>query len=244
MSRTERVLQVAATVWLVLLLVSCGAAAPAPTAVPTPTAVLPTPTPVPPTVAPTPGEEWTVYELPRGGYAISLPPHWEQIDMDPQTLESSLDAFAERNPEMATLLSGRLRSLVTAGISFFGFDLSVEAAASGFATNINILTQTLGAEVSLDFYAQLNVGQLENMDIVVKPITHSRVRLEAGDAEKVEYSWSMTSVGNETVQLAVAQYLLVRGKTAYILTMTTTADQAAKYKPLFEQIAGSFRIIE
>jgi hypothetical protein len=164
--------------------------------------------------------------------------------MDPQTLEASLDAVKEQNPEMASMLEGQARTLVTSGIKFFGFDLSPEATAAGFATNVNVFKQSLGAEASLDFYVQLNVGQLENIPNVVEPISHQRVNIAAGEAEQMRYGMEMAAPDGQTVTMALTQYLVVEGKDAYVITLTTRADWAEKYAPIFEQIGQSFRLIQ
>jgi len=162
--------------------------------------------------------------------------------MDPKTLEASLKVVKEQNPQMATLVEGQARNLIVSGIKFFGLDLAPEATTTGFATNVNILKQPLGAEVSLDFYVQVNVGQLENMANVVKPISHRRVNLVAGEGEKLWYRMNMTMPTGQVLTVAITQYLVIKGEDAYVVTLATTADQAPKCAPIFEKIGQSFRL--
>lgn len=235
MNRRQLLYQTVCIVTLLLLLIGCGGSKDKPT-----------PTPVPPTAAPIPTLEpdWTLYEKPEYGFAIALPPRWEQIDMDAQTLEASLEMLGDENPEMATLLSGQASSLVISGIKFFGFDVSVEAVSTGFATNVNVLSQPLGMEMSLDVFTQVTVAQLENMELVKGRVSQRRVNLSTGEAVELKYRMEMQVPYGGTVTIAVTQYAFIRGEDAYVITLGTTEDQVETYAPLFEKIAQSFRLLD
>ena len=241
------------TVALILIVLS-GCRGPAPTATPVPATPTPRPTRVPPTATPRPTSTapvatptleagWVLYEKPADGFAIALPPTWRQIDMDPQTWQASLDAIKAQNPDLAPLLEGQTRSLLEAGIKFFGFDLAPEALATGVATNVNVLIQSLPAEVSLDFYVQLNVGQLENMPSVVKPVEHRRVQFADGEAEELRYAMNMVAPSGAALTLWTDQYLFVREKQVYVVTCTTSKDAASQYAETFAKIGQSFRLL-
>jgi len=226
---------------VLMALASCGG--PAPTATRVPPTATPQPTPTPPVATPTLEAGWVLYEKPADGFAIALPPTWRQIDMDPQTLGASLDAIKAQNPELAPQLEGQARSLLEAGIKFFGFDLAPEALATGAATNVNVLSQSLPAEVSLDFYVQLSVGQLENMSSVVKPVQQRRVQLAAGEAEELSYAMNMVAPSGAALALWTDQYLFLQGKAVYVITCTTSQETAPKYTEVFANIGRSFRLL-
>lgn len=238
MNRKKSVAPILATLWLAFFVAGCSVSSIPPTVPP------PTPTPVPPTETPLPEAGWTVYQMPEAGFTIALPPTWRRIDMDSQTFESILQIVSEQSPEMATLLEGQVRDLAASGFVFFGLDLSPESIAKGYISDINILKQDLQAKVSLDFYAQITVGMLENLDGVIKPVTHRRVQWTNGDAEELHYGMKMTVSPDKTVVMDITQYLVIAGKTSYVITLATTADQAEKYRPLFEKIGKSFRLIK
>jgi len=227
---------------LLLFVAGCGGA------INTATPVPPTPT-TPPTSAPaisTPTLEpgWTRYEKAEEGFSIALPPGWEQIDMDPQTLEASLDAVSEQNAELATVLEGQARNLVVSGIKFFGFDMTPGAITTGMATNVNVLVQALGVEMSLDVFAQVSVAQLKNMDMVEGEVSQRRVNLAGGEGLELKYRWKLTTPLGETITVAVTQYAVIRGKDAYMISFGTAADQAERYGDLFWGIAQSFQLLE
>jgi hypothetical protein len=205
-----------------------------------------TPTPIPPTAAPVPTLEpdWQYYGKSEDGFAIALPPRWEQIDMDLQTLDASLDAVKEQNPEMAVILEGQARNLVVSGIKFFGFDVSLDAMATGFATNVNVLKQSLGMEMSLDVFAQVSVAQLENMDMILGDVTQRHVNLAAGEGIELKYRMEMNLPDGKAMTLALTQYAVIRGEDAYVITLSTTDDQAGTYAPIFEKIAQSFQLLD
>ena len=236
----ERLRQIASLALTLLLLVACGAPLSTPTAIP-PTA---TPTPVPPTPTPTAvsTKDWPLYERPAEGFAINLPPSWQPVDLDPQTLEATFRALGEKNPQAMAMFGEQAQNLIASGFKFFGFEMAPEAAALGFATNVNVLKQPLPVAVSLEVYTQLNVGQLENTPTVVKPVSHQRVKLDGVEAEELRYRISLNSPTGGVATLAVTQYLVVSGKDAYVVTLTTTADLAEKYAPTFERMGQRFRL--
>lgn len=250
-----------------LLLAGCGASASEPTSIPlastalppsatvappTATLVPPTSTPAPatPTPAPTtvaaseldPG--WKLCEKESEGFALGLPPTWEQIDMDQATLDASLEAVSKNNPDVADMLKGQARNLLLSGVKFYAFDLAPEAVAEGFATNVNVIKQTLQVAPSMEVYVQINVAQLEKMPSVIKPLTHQRVKLASGTGEELRYQLSMQAPTGEELKLAITQLLALKGKSAYVVTCTTRADQQQTYETTFEKISRSFRTLD
>lgn len=274
MSRQNWLWQIVGMAAVLLLLAGCVTPTPTPTPVPptatpteTPTAtptststVTPTYTPTatstntptatrtprPVAARPTPTLEagWTLYEKPAEGFAIALPSTWKQIDLDPKTIDAVLEAAKGQDPQMATLLGGQMRSLVASGIKFWGFDLALEAIATGYPTNVSITKQSVRVEIPLEVFVQVSVGLLENLDSVVKPIAHRRVQLMAGEGEELQYRMKITGSDGQVITIAVTQYIIVAGQTAYGIALATTSGQAEKYAPSFAKIGQSFRLIE
>ena len=217
-----------------------------PTATPTatPTPVPPTKTLMPTTITKTLETGWILYQKPTAGFAIALPPTWEQVDLDAENVDTIMDAVGETNPELATLLKGQGRSLIASGFKFWGFDLTPEAAKAGFLTNVNVLKQPLTIKASLDFYVQATLTQLESLSNVIKPISHQRVKLAGSDAEEMRYQMKVAGITGKTVTAAATQYLLIREKDVYVITFVTVPEQVKKYAPIFEKIAQSFELAE
>jgi hypothetical protein len=207
-------------------------AAPEPTDVPEPTEEVQEPPVLP--------DDWTLYEVSEGGFRIGLPPGWSQIDMDPETIEASMDAVAEQNPEIGEWLEGQVANLAAQGIKFYGFDLSQESVSSGFMTNVNVNIVDIGVEISVDDLAEMNAGTYEEMFNLAEPVQHEMLSLPAGDAALFEFDTSMASPTGEEVAISFAQYIFVHNKASYVLTFATGADRAESYKDIFRQIAESF----
>jgi len=162
--------------------------------------------------------------------------------LDAEAIDTVLDTVGELNPEMAKLLKGQARSLAASGFKFWGFDLDPQAAKTGFLTNINVLSQPLIVKASLDFYVQASVAQLENLSSVIKPVTHRRIKLTAGDTEELQYRMKVASATGKTVTVVATQYFLIQDKHFYVITCGTLPEQAKKYAPIFEKIGQSFQL--
>lgn len=151
--------------------------------------------------------------------------------------------MTEQNPQIASLLENQASSLLGAGVTFFGFDAAPEVATAGL-NSVNVLKQSLGFQMSLDFFLQISVGTLENLADVVKPISQRRVNLTAGEAGELAYRMNLSLPTGQPVKLAITQYVVIEGRDVYIISLGTTAGQAEKYAPVFEKVAQSFRLIE
>ncbi|HEV3144825.1 MAG TPA: hypothetical protein VGZ47_13125 [Gemmataceae bacterium] len=180
---------------------------------------------------------WPVYEVTAEGFAIALPPDWRQFDMNPKTFEAKMDEAIKQNPQLQPM-AGALRQQVAQGVKFYGFDETT--TRTGFATNINIIRTPLPAGGTLDSIVQESLRQYENMPTVTKPISHERL----GDRERLRARMTMTMPNGQTATLAITQFILAHGKDGYAVTLTTLADQEAKYSATFDKIGQSFRFLK
>jgi hypothetical protein len=187
---------------------------------------------------------WVLYKNEASGFAIALPPTWDKIDIDPQTINAAIDDLGDTNPELASFLKGQASSLIASGAKFFGFDGAQDTSKTGFATNVNILVQSMGMEVTLDYYMQVNVAQLDSTSYVVKPISEQRVEVAAGEAGELRYKLSLTGQAGQPLTVSTLQYIVVDGKKAYVITFTTTSDQEEDYASVFEKIVKSFQLFK
>ncbi len=184
---------------------------------------------------------WKLYAVDADGFAIGLPPSWQQIDVDPASIQNLIDRFKASNPSYANIFSPQMSSLLAAGTKFLGIDLDAQSLASNFVTNAGISHELLPLAVNLDTYVKLSIAQVEKFPIVQKPIAQRRVSLAAGDAQELRYSLKITQPNGETISATATQYLIVRGKDGFVITLETSAAQAKNYAATFEKIGKSFR---
>jgi hypothetical protein len=227
--------RIAGLTLVALIAVACGASTPTLT----PTPVLPTAT-LEPAIPP----DWETHELPEQHFSIAIPPGWTKLDLDADTMESILDSAVGDNPELAQLINSQARSLVATGIKFYALDLSPEALAAGFPSNVNVFRQEMGVEVSPDFLAQTTVGYLKNLEAVQGDIATRRIDLPAGEAAQLQYRMRTTLPAGDEIDMMLAQYIVVDGEVAYIISLGGRAQDAEKNTPIFDQIARSVRILD
>jgi hypothetical protein len=67
------------------------------------------------------------------------------------------------------------------------------------------------------------------------------VKGAAGEMVEIKFTLPMKLSNNQTVNLASAQYLILRGRDSYAISCVALDRQAATYTPLCEKIGLSFR---
>lgn len=222
---------------------------PTPTYTPTrtPTATL---TPVPPMATPvavitsTLDSGWTLYQKPADGFAIALPPAWTQFDMSSEIVQTSLKAVQALNPEIAVMLGAQTQSLLASSLKFWAGDLRPQALITGFATNVSIFQASLTLQAPLDPYLQAAVKRLNPLPGVVKPISKRFVDWTVGEVGELKFQLKITTTAGRPVTTAVTQYLVIAEGEAYVITFTTTADQARRQARTFERIGQSFQLVK
>ena len=224
-----------------------------PTSTPTATPTLrpaatdkPTQTPAPEpagVITSTLGNEWVLYELPEEGFAITLPPEWLQIPMDPETFENALTIAGEQNPYVKEMLNSEMLSgLIASGLKFYGMDLSPESLESGFLTNINVLKIDMGFKIPFEMYVAVSLEQIKTIATPETSIDHQTVELSNLDAEKLTYEMEQVGLAGTPIQVAVTQYLILDGSTSYVITLIASTSVIDTYAPTFEAIGQSFRV--
>jgi hypothetical protein len=179
---------------------------------------------------------WPVYEQPADGFALSVPPGWTALNLDPKTLDRTLEQGIRINPDLKVMEQG-IRQQVAAGLKF----LALERANGG--PNVNVVKSPLREETSLDVAAADFLKGYDALPSVEKPIPHRRVRLPAGEAERLDYVMPVTPPGGKAIRLTMTSHVLVRARDLFIITVTSGVDEAAKYEPTFERVAQSFRFV-
>jgi hypothetical protein len=179
---------------------------------------------------------WPVYEQPADGFALSLPPGWTALNLDPKTLDRTLEQGLRVNPGLKAMEQS-IRQQAATGVKFLG----TEKASGG--PNVNVVKVALQGEASLEAAGAAMVKQFESIPSVEKPVARRRVRLQPGEAERLDAIMPVTPPGEETKRLTLAAYVLVRGQQMCVVTCTAGVEEAKKYAPIFDRIVNSFRFL-
>jgi hypothetical protein len=123
---------------------------------------------------------WPVYEQPAHGFALSLPPGWTALNLDPKTLDRTLEQGLRVNPDLKAMEQS-IRQQAAAGVKFLG----TEKASGG--PNVNVVKLPLRGEASLEAAGADMVKQFESIPSVERPVARRRVRLQAGEAERLDF---------------------------------------------------------
>jgi hypothetical protein len=216
-------------------------------AVTTPTRLMPSPsatssvTPTRPPPTPVLDEGWKFHRVPEQGFAIGLPPTWESQQLASGTLSATIQALRQTNPLIADALQEQGQQLIAAGVQFFAADLAPGASGGQVITNITVIHQTQKQEFGFDFYFRANLQQLNEMEGATKPLASRRFQTEVGEMGEARYRMALAGVDGQPLTSSVTQYMFLRGKEAYLMTLTTPLALESKNAPVFEKIAKSFR---
>jgi hypothetical protein len=189
---------------------------------------------------------WTRHVRANDGFSIALAPYWDKVELDPSLLETTLEQLKGSNPRMEKLLSRQVTSLVSSGVKFWAFDQVSNVEITGFATNLNIIVMPMPSAMSLDDVVESTISELDKLkQMLAGEVTHQRVTISAGDAEKIVYHLRISVPGlSEPIQTTTTQYVVVDGTTAYILTFSALDVEADKYTSTFAKMARTFRLVK
>ena len=95
-------------------------------------------------------------------------------------------------------------------------------------------------EISFDDYLEYNLLQLRSQVGEEIVISLEKVLLGEIKAGKLEYETEL--LGHEKT-IVYLQYLILDGRTQFILTFTSEKSNYVQNGPLFERIAQSFRLV-
>jgi hypothetical protein len=95
-------------------------------------------------------EGWTLATVNDEGFAIGLPPGWTEFDLSSADIEAGLSEVRKANPNMANALSSQVAQLAAQGIKLFAVDRNGNFAATGFATNLNVIKDKTPNGADLD----------------------------------------------------------------------------------------------
>ncbi len=103
------------------------------------------------------------------------------------------------------------------------------------------LVVILGVAVPFDSYVSLTLGQLKNIADPDAPISNRKLTLSNLQAVEIKYGSNLnTTLGK--VAATITQYLILDGKTQYVITFFCPQELADSYSPVFEKMAKTFEI--
>ncbi len=185
------------------------------------------------------------YSYKDAGFSVSLPHNWEHLDLSADDLDQILSYANETNPQLGDIYSSAyLRSLAAAGIKFMAIDTSVDSLSAGIPTSVNILVSDLPIEIAFDDYVEINIQQLRTMLGENLLITQERVPISFTEAEKITYELEMNDVFGKSHIVVFNQFLILQGKTQYVLTFGTVKEYSDVNKSVFSDIVDSFEITQ
>lgn len=234
----------------------------APTSTPTPTNTpLPTQTPTPtltPTSTKTPKPKatevpknftvetldngWSRYSYLEDGFEISLPPNWELLDLSSGDLDQIMLALEDHEQFGNIYSSDYFRSLVAAGIKTFAVETSVKSLSAGIPTSLNILVMDLRFDIQFDDYVELNIQQLKSLLGENLLIQQERIQINNTEAAQIVHESEMDDVFSNPQNVVFTQYLILDGRTQYVLTFGTVKDLYNENQDDISNIAQSFEI--
>jgi hypothetical protein len=180
---------------------------------------------------------WTTQELTADGFRLGLPPEWQKVA--PGDIDASLETLRKDNPELAEMIEGQVAGSLNELVRFFAFDTRSPTLAQEFATNINVVVEPLPSGIDFAQYLEANLSQLRQVPTVTVTLEDDDLAMPGGRSALISSLFTLNSSGGGQ-EIAVRQYLFLKGGRGFILSMTTTPGHASTYKPLWEQIAKTF----
>lgn len=181
---------------------------------------------------------WTRHAVAADGFSLGLPGGWKEIP--PGDVEPALDDLRRDNPELADLVEGQLSGSLSQLVRFFAFDTQAPTLSDGFATNANVVVEPLQVDISFDQYVEANVRQLRQVPNVTVTVGNENLSLPGGRSALINSRFTLQSPDGPKM-IDVTQYVFLKGRRGFILSMTTTPAHQATYRSTFEQIARTFK---
>lgn len=105
--------------------------------------------------------------------------------------------------------------------------------------SMNVIAEKVDAPVTLAQFYNESVGNISTELKEVKIESNGESNLNGTPSKWINYSHSM-----QGISFRVLQYFIVNGDRVYLLTFSALSDDFATYKPEFDKIANSFKILK
>ncbi len=175
-----------------------------------------------------------------GTLVFALPATWEVVNVADGNFEGALDDLVQTNPQLAAVAKQGKEALAGGQISIMAFDLDPKGSIPNFTSNLSVGQSQLERIASLDEVGAANEQQLTASGF--KNVQRDAVQIGSRDAVRLRSMVTMQSMGDEGIELAVDQYIVVEGQQQFVMTFTTTSAERARMQPMFEQIVGTLQV--
>jgi hypothetical protein len=183
------------------------------------------------TLPPAP-EGFTVIDRRADGFAIALPPGWENFDLTEADVDAIVAAATQANPNLQSGVADAVKQLVQQGGLLYASDTSNPGK---FLTNVNLIKVT-GVDSGLDLLQEQAQSQLSAAGAT--NVSSTQVSLPAGDAIRTTYTVPVTLADGTQIEVAGLQVYMLVDSTLYVLTFST--DQPDEYSSTFDQVIATF----
>jgi hypothetical protein len=180
---------------------------------------------------------WTTHTNRSDGFRLGLPPGWKPVSSG--TVDSALESMREQNEELARAIEQQVSGSLSDLVRFFAFDTRSPTFDEEFATNVNVVVEPLPAGVDFEAYLTANLRQLRGVPGVTVS-DEQAVDLPGGPAALIKSRFTLNTPAGMR-EIAVTQYLMLKGNRGFILSETTTPKHEATYASMFEAIARTFQ---
>ena len=188
------------------------------------------------------GAGWQLVSHPAEGFSVELPLGWKAIDLSAANLQGSINQTLAASPELAAAFGDQLPAMAASGVKLFAVDTQTDFAKVGFATNLNVLIDTVSPQIRIEDYLEANRRQLEALEIVDKPVKAKTIQLGKHSAGLFEYRMVLDPKTGSKV--AITQVFAISPKGALVFTFTTLPQLEGKYRQVFADMIGRLRILE
>jgi len=184
---------------------------------------------------------WPLYEVPAEQFALTLPPDWIHLEVNPLTVDDMLKKMVANNPEMVGV-GDTIRQQVKAGVKFLGFEK--QAIGKRFATNVSVIKLALPPGATLDAVADSSIQQIRTLCKPTGAIDRERKTTPHLEAERIRFNPQMAGPDGRQLSLTTFQHYYVTEKDYFVLTFTTTANRADQDADVANSIGDSFRVLK
>ena len=154
-----------------------------------------------------------------------------------------LSFVTEQNPQLGSFYTtDYFKNLAVSGIKLMAIEVDVKAMAEGKSSNLSLLVLDLPFDLTLEDYIELNFLQMKDMFGEDFKITKEEAVWGGMPAGKFSYELEMNNMYGEPQVLAYQQYLLLKGRTQYVLTFTTAKERTAEFRDIYNKISASFEL--
>lgn len=113
-----------------------------------------------------------------------------------------------------------------------------EVVANEFTSNINVMAEELGRDISIEEYADLVLIQVENMleDFVL--IEQEEIMVDGREGMELTYSGIAEDEAGD-YNLTWRQAIMIEAELAYIVTLTAEQDVFSDYEDIYDLVVNS-----